>query len=124
MTRPDLTAYLGKRVDVVIDRPLGSRHPRRPGILYPVNYGYVPDTVSGDGHPIDVYLLGVDAPVERASGVVVAVVLRADDVEDKLVVTPDGHIYEPSEIAEQVRFQEQYFDSRVLVWHADASVRS
>lgn len=108
MTRPDLTAHLGQTVDIVIDRPLGSRHPRHPDIVYPVNYGEMPSTMSGDDMPIDVYLLGVDGPVERATGVVIAVVRRADDVEDKLVATAD-------EIARLVWFQEQYFDSVIVV---------
>ncbi len=113
--RPDLTAYLGQTVDIVIDRPLGSRHPRHPDIVYPVNYGEVPGTISGDGMPIDVYLLGIDAPVERAMGTVIAVVLRADDVEDKLVATADGRAYTAEEIARLVQFQEQYVDSAVVV---------
>jgi inorganic pyrophosphatase len=112
--RPDLTAYLGKRVVVMVDRPLGSRHPRDPGMVYPVNYGYLPGTVSGDGHPIDAYLIGVGEPVEWAEGIVVALVLRADDVEDKLVVATEGRSYSVEQIAEQVRFQEQYFDSRIV----------
>ncbi len=104
--RPDLTAHLGQTVDVVIDRPLGSRHPRHPDIVYPVNYGYVPGTVSDDGMPIDVYLLGVDGPVERSTGVVIAVVLRADDVEDKLVATADGRAYTVSEVVVMPRVSE------------------
>ncbi len=46
MTRPDLTAYLDRVVKVIIDRPRGSRHPRHPGLVYPVNYGYVQSTLS------------------------------------------------------------------------------
>ncbi len=40
---------------------------------------------------------------------------RADDIEDKLVVSADGRMYTAAEIAEQLRFQEQYFDSRIVV---------
>lgn len=47
--RPDLRALLGHRVEVTIDRPLGSRHPHHPDIVYPVNYGYLLNTVSEDG---------------------------------------------------------------------------
>ncbi len=32
--------YLGKVIDVAVDRPLGSRHPKHSDIVYPVNYGY------------------------------------------------------------------------------------
>ena len=112
--RPDLRAYLGKQVTVLVDRPLGSRHPREHDIWYSVNYGYVPDTMSGDGMPIDAYLLGVFEPVGRAQGVVIGIVLRADDNEDKLVVAPEGQRYSAEQIAALVEFQERYFDSRVV----------
>ena len=59
----DLQKFLGKEVNIVIDRPLGSAHPKHDDIIYSVNYGYIPDTVSGDGEEIDVYLLGVSVPV-------------------------------------------------------------
>lgn len=88
--RPDLWSYMGKRVAVVIDRLLGSRHPREKDIIYHVNYGYIPGAISGDGQPIDAYLLGVFVPVSEANAVVIGVALRADDVEDKLVVAPEG----------------------------------
>lgn len=34
--------YLGKIVNVKMDRKLGSVHPKH-GFVYPVNYGYIPD---------------------------------------------------------------------------------
>lgn len=52
-----LKSYLGKNVDVVIDRPLGSKHPKW-DIYYTLNYGYIPNTISGDGEEIDVYIVG------------------------------------------------------------------
>lgn len=111
----DLTPYLGQAVQVVIDRPLGSVHPRHPDICYPVNYGFLPDTISGDGAPIDAYVLGVDTPVETYQGVVIAVVAREDDVEDKLVVAPYAVMFSRDEIAEAVAFQEQYFTSTIIM---------
>lgn len=53
-----MTDYLGKKVKVVVDRPLGSIHPEHHNIYYMVNYGYIPDTVSGDGKEIDAYIIG------------------------------------------------------------------
>lgn len=44
--------YLGKDVFVKIDRPLGTRHPKH-GFMYMVNYGYIPNTISGDGEELD-----------------------------------------------------------------------
>jgi inorganic pyrophosphatase len=102
-------------VEVIVDRPLGTPHPRLGGEPYPVNYGYLPGTLSGDGHPIDAYLLGIDRPVPSATGIVIAVVLRADDNEDKLVVAPASLHYSAHEIAALVDFQERYFDSTIIV---------
>ena len=51
----NLIPFLGQRVSVTIDRPLGCRHPRHPEILYPINYGFLPGTISGDGMPVDAF---------------------------------------------------------------------
>ena len=110
----DLTAYLGQRVQVVIDRPLGTCHPRHADLRYPVNYGYLPGTVSGDGAPVDAYVLGVELPVAAFEGEVIALVVRADDVEDKLVVALSGTAFSREEITDAVAFQEQFFISRIV----------
>ncbi len=47
-----------------IDRPLGSKHPQY-GFIYPVNYGFIPNTISGDGEELDCYILGVSEPLKR-----------------------------------------------------------
>lgn len=119
LKRPDLTVWLGRRVTVTVDRPLGSRHPDHPVIVYPVNYGYLPGATGGDGHAIDAYVLGIAAAVPAACGVVAAVVQRADDVEDKLVVAPAGRRVSAEEIACLLHFQEQFFVSTILCWHDD-----
>lgn len=56
--------YLGKEVEVVIDRPLGGKHPKW-GFVYPVNYGYIENTKAPDGEEIDVYVLGIIKPVKN-----------------------------------------------------------
>ncbi len=113
--RPDLHDWLGREVGLVIDRPLGTPHPRHADIIYPVNYGYVPGTLAADGAPIDAYLLGVHQPVSEAAGIVIALVLRRDDIEDKLVVAPAGTSFSAAEIRDIVAFQERYFDSHIVV---------
>ena len=107
--------WLSRRVAVVIDRPLGSTHPRHPDITYPINYGYIPNTLAGDLEPIDAYVLGVDVPVSSYFGEVIALVVRRDDVEDKLVVAPPGVRFTIDEIRDAVRFQEQFFDSEIVI---------
>lgn len=109
--KPSLLAYLGRRVLVRVDRPLGSVHPRHPDLVYPVNYGELPGTVSGDGHPIDAYLLGWNEAVREAWGTVVAVIVRHDDGEDKLVVARDGTHWTDEQIVNAIRFQERYFQT-------------
>lgn len=112
--KPDLTALLGRTVRVVVDRPLGSVHPRWPDLVYGVNYGELPGTLSGDGHPIDAYLLGWDVPMQEAKGVVAAVIVREDDAEDKLVVVPPGSRWADADIMKAVWFQERYFRVRLV----------
>lgn len=104
--------YLGKTVNIIIDRPMGSAHPDSLKLVYPVNYGYIPDVLGGDGEAQDVYLLGVDEPVREYTAKVIGIVHRKNDSEDKLVAAPDGMIFDQAQIAECVEFQEKYFDSR------------
>ncbi|MBB5233313.1 inorganic pyrophosphatase [Deinococcus budaensis] len=112
--KPDLTAWLGQIVRVAVDRPLGSVHPRHPDLVYRVNSGELPGTLSGDGQPIDAYLLGWDVPVGEARGVVAAVIVREDDVEDKLVVVRPGTTWADADIMKAVWFQERYFRVRLV----------
>ena len=102
-------SYLGKTVAIKIDRPMGNAHPKHPGLIYPVNYGYIPNVFSADGEELDVYLLGVDAPVKIYTARIIGIVHRHNDVEDKLVAAPEGCHFDPAEIAAAVHFQEQYY---------------
>ena len=108
-------SVIGKIVTVTVDRPLGSFHPEYPDMYYPVNYGYVKGIIAPDGDEQDVYILGVDKPVDSFTGRVIAVIRRSDDVEEKWVTCPDGVSFSREEIAEMVRFQERFFDSEVIV---------
>ncbi|MBE6943226.1 MAG: NUDIX domain-containing protein [Ruminococcaceae bacterium] len=98
---------MGKSVRVIVDRPIGYRHG---DIVYPINYGYIPGIIAGDGEEQDAYILGVSEPLSEFDGQVIAAVRRKNDREDKLVVAPVGTVYHQGQIAEAVRFQEQYFD--------------
>lgn len=99
------------RITARIDRPLGSAHPRHPDMIYPVNYGEVVGMLAPDGAWQDVYVLGVDVPVDHFTGRRIAVIHRRDDVEDKWVLAPEGMAFSTEEIMAAVRFQEQYFDA-------------
>ncbi|MBO5021047.1 MAG: GNAT family N-acetyltransferase [Clostridia bacterium] len=106
-------SYLGKTVDIKIDRPIGSTHPKHPNLTYPINYGYIPNVLGGDGEELDVYLLGVDNPVKEYSARIIGIVHRHNDVEDKLVAAPVGLNFTSFEIEEAVHFQEQYYESEI-----------
>jgi inorganic pyrophosphatase len=48
--------FIGKVVTVKVDRPLGSKHPEY-GLIYTLNYGYVPSVMAPDGEELDAYIL-------------------------------------------------------------------
>ena len=102
--------FLGKTVDIVIDRPIGHTHVTKGITLhYTINYGYLPGVTGGDGEEQDVYLLGVSKPVEAFWGVIIGAVRRADDNEDKLVAAPAGMGFSAEEIRQATHFVEKYF---------------
>ena len=103
---------LGRRIRVVIDRPIGYDHQ---GIIYPVNYGYIPGTTAGDGEEQDVYILGVSEPIVEFDGVVIGAAIRKDDVEDKLIAAPAGMNFSREQIAQAIHFQEQFFDTEIVL---------
>ena len=80
---------LGNIVKVIVDRPLGSYHPKHKDIFYPINYGYIEGIIAPDGEEQDAYILGVDVPENMS--------------------------FTKEEIMEQVRFQEKYFRSEVRI---------
>ncbi len=106
---------LGQLVTVTIDRPLGSYHPEHKDMYYPINYGYIKGIMAPDGEEQDSYVLGVEVPVQEFTGRVIAIIHRHDDVEEKWVVAPDGMTFTKEEIMDAVRFQEQYFQSEVIM---------
>ena len=106
-----LMELLGTSVHVEIDRPIGHVHK---GMVYPVNYGYIPGLMAGDGEEQDAYVLGVSQPLSSFDGKVIGAIRRKDDVEDKLIVAPPGTEFHQGQIMEAVRFQEQYFDTYII----------
>ena len=59
---------------VTIDRPQSTAHPHHPGIVYPIDYGFIPGTRGGDGAEIDVWS-------GTASGGLVAIIMTHDHVK-------------------------------------------
>ena len=109
----DNNDYLEKNIKIKIDRPFGTKHPKH-GFIYPVNYGYVPNTISGDGEELDAYLLGVFEPVDEFEGKCIAIIHRTNDNDDKLVIVPEGKNYSDDAINALTEFQEQYFEHIII----------
>lgn len=107
-----VSSFLGKTVKIKIDRPIGTFHK---GMVYPVNYGYIPGVYADDGEELDVYLLGIDEPVSEYECRIIAVIYRKNDSEDKLVGVPDGMHLTKTDIETAVHFQEQWFDTETEV---------
>ncbi len=115
LRKAQVWSYLGKTATITIDRPIGTAHPKHPDILYPINYGYIAGEFAPDNEELDVYILGVNKPLERFCGQIIAIVHRNNDVEDKLVAAPDGVRFTVDEITAATRFQEQFYDSTIEV---------
>ena len=105
-------SFIGKKIKVVVDRPIGFSHD---GLEYPINYGYTEELTSLDGQFQDVYILGTNEPLQDCYGVVIAVVNRENDIEDKLVVSLSDEKYDEKTINDYVNFQEKFFSSIILV---------
>ena len=106
---------LGKTVKVIIDRPMGTYHPKHKDLYYPINYGYIEGIIAPDGEEQDAYVLGVDVPVREFEGRIIAIIKRLDDVEEKWVVAPEDMTFTKEEIMKQVEFQEKYFKTEVIM---------
>ena len=73
---------------IILDRVLyTSTH-------YPMNYGFIPRTISGDGDPLDVFVL-CSQPIEKMSlvrcyPIGIVHMLDRDEVDEKVIAIPFG----------------------------------
>lgn len=105
--------FLGKKVKIKVDRPLGSKHPKW-GFVYSANYGFLDGVKAPDGEDLDVYILGVNTPVDKYEGQVGAIVHRVEDDDDKLVIFPSGISFTDDEIEKAIEFQEKWFKHKII----------
>ena len=109
-----MNEYLNQKLYIKIDRPMGSKHPKY-DMIYPINYGYLPNTISGDGEEIDCYLLGVNEPVNDYTGTCIAIIKRLNDNDDKLIIVPDNNYnLTNEEIDKEIDFVEKYFKHIII----------
>ena len=105
--------YLGKEVEVKIDRPLGTLHPEY-NFHYSVNYGYIEGVKSEDGKEIDAYVLGEFEALTTYTGKVIGIIKRFNDVKDKFVVAKEINSYDKYQIKALTEFQERFFDVEII----------
>ena len=110
----DNIKFLNKILDVEIDRPLGSHHPKYSDHIYLVNYGYVPNTISGDGKELDCYILGEYKPLQKYRGKCIAIIHRLTEDDDKLIIAPENKSFSNNEIKLLTDFQEKFFKSELI----------
>ena len=113
MEKTNALDFLEKDVKVTIDRQLGTKHPKH-GFMYMLNYGFIPNTISGDGDELDAYVLGEFDSVSSSEGKVIAVIHRTNDDDDKLVVSKNGKDYSDEAIKALTEFQERFFESIII----------
>lgn len=77
-----LDALVGSSA-IKLDRPKGSSHPKFSQTVYPLDYGYLEGSTSGDGHGIDVWLGSSGSLV--VTGLVITVDLFKRDTEQKII---------------------------------------
>lgn len=109
----DNKKYVGRILEVKIDSEFGSKHPDY-GFIYLINYGYVPNTISGDSEELDCYILGVFEPIKYFTGKCIALIHRIDDNDDKLVIVPTNKNYSNEQIEALVEFQEHFFKHIII----------
>lgn len=106
--------FLGKKVQLEFDQPVGSSYAPHNIESYPINYGYVPGVSAPDGDDLDAYLLNVYQPLQKGEGVCIAIIHRLEDDDDKLVVVPEGTDLTDEEIIRQTNFQEHLYKSIIV----------
>ena len=110
----DFDCLIGCTVNVKVDRPLGSVHPKHSYIVYKLNYGYIEGIIATDGEEQDAYIVGVDTSLEEFTGKIIAIIHRKNDIENKWVVAPENKDFSKAEIERIIHFQEQYFDIEII----------
>ncbi|MCC5636969.1 hypothetical protein LC593_14075 [Nostoc sp. CHAB 5844] len=70
--------------NIKIERPKGSKHPRYPAFIYPLDYGYLQNTQAGDKDNIDVWLGSLSS--KRVTAIICSIDLQKRDTEIKILL--------------------------------------
>ena len=105
-----LKKLVGKKVKVIVDRPIGYIHE---GIKYQLNYGYIESITALDGEFQDAYIIDTDEQLNEYTGIAIGIIRREEDIEDKLIVAKSKIDISNEEIERKVFFIEQYFKHHI-----------
>lgn len=106
--------FLGKSLTVIIDRLLGSVHPKHKNMMYEVNYGCITGVKAPDGADLDAYILGIDKPLLSFSGQCIAIIHRFNDQDNKPVVVSEHQHCSDADITKITHVQEKFFESVMI----------
>jgi inorganic pyrophosphatase len=95
-----------------IDRPKGTSHPRYSSFTYPLDYGYLESTVSGDGNGIDVWIGSLQN--RQVTAIICCVDLEKKDVEIKFILGST-----PQELEQILQIHNTGFQSAILCMRPD-----
>ena len=62
----------------------------------------------------DAYVIGVEKPIKRFRGKVIAIINRKNDYEDKLIVCDVESDYTNGQIRKMIDFVEKYYDYNII----------
>jgi inorganic pyrophosphatase len=97
--------------EIGIDRPRGSAHPRYPDVRYPLDYGFLGQTMASDGGGIDVWVGSL--PERRVTGAIVTIDALKRDAEVKLLIGCTR-----AEAEQALAWHNEGRQAGVLVWRA------
>lgn len=104
---------IGKTFKVIINRPVGSEHPKYKNHFYPINYGCVDNFV--ENKEIEIYIIDSIEPLNEAIVKIIGIVFRKNDDEIKGIGIVGKDDYTINDIKNHILFQEQYYDIEIFL---------
>ena len=106
--------FLGTQATVCIEHTIGELHGVFADEQYLCNTGYIEELAVHSGLFQDAYVIGQTEPAESFMGTVIGIVYRREGGSAWIVA--DGTDYDHAWIIDQIAFQEQYYETRI-VWY-------
>ena len=106
---------------VCLSHPKGSAHPQYPAMIYPVDYGYLKDTMSTESDPVHLYV-GTDSDKRVNAIVISADILKKDCVAKLLIGCTEEEMSKIMRFMNQTEFQKTILiqrGTRVPSWASE-----